>query len=517
MNLKKLKKIRIFLSLQFFISCSILFLDISHKLAPWFFETALFLQFIPSFLKFSVLTDIACTGFIIVFILTMLFGRVYCSSVCPLGAMQDIISRVAGIFRKKKKRRYKFRKENIYLRYSLLSITILAYIFGSILLINILDPYSNFGRIFTNLVRPLYITANNLAAEISESMNIYFFYFVDIIETSWESLVLPIVALLTVVIMSAYRGRLFCNTLCPVGTFLGLLSKFSLFRIEFDHKACTSCGACERVCKSECIESRSQTIDFSRCVACYNCFRVCTENGFNYKLSLNKKTTDYPRFTEVNTYRRRILANTAVFTLASLGLKGGGNAKVPVRRNNPVVPPGSGSIEHFTANCTACHLCISACPTFVLQPGFLDYGIEGFLQPKMDYAASFCNYECTVCGEICPSGAILPLKKKDKTLTQIGKVKFIKDNCIIFTDGTDCGACAEHCPTKAVRMEPYGKIFQPVTNEKTCVGCGACEHICPTKPNKAIYIEGNIVHIAAEEPKFEKLDYKVDYKEDFPF
>jgi ferredoxin len=515
MKLKHLKKIRIVVSLLFFACCTVLFLDISHKLAPEFFDATLYLQFIPSFIKFTVVTDIAAVGFVIIILVTLLFGRVYCSTVCPLGTIQDIFSWVTRKFRKKK--RYKYKKPHNILRYSILALTAIVFVLGSMLLVNLLDPFSNFGRIFSDLARPVYISANNLLALIFESFDIYFFYFVDVIAADWEILLFPIAVLGVVGWFSIKYGRLYCNSICPVGALLGLISKLSLYKIKFDEKACTSCGACERVCKSECIESNEHELDFSRCVSCFNCFKACPAGGFKYEYSFGKKKEVEKLLVQIDTYRRNLILASTTFTLSTLGIQGEGKAKVPVKKHFPVVPPGSKSVEHFTTNCTACHLCISACPTFVLQPGFLTYGIAGIMQPKMDYAKNFCNYECNVCSNICPSGAILPLTKKQKVSVQMGKARFIKDNCVVFSDGTDCGACAEHCPTKAVKMEPYGKIFQPVINEKTCVGCGACEYICPTKPNKAIYVDGNAVHLKAEAPKFEKLDYKVDYKEDFPF
>ncbi len=142
----------------------------------------------------------------------------------------------------------------------------------------------------------------------------------------------------------------------------------------------------------------------------------------------------------------------------------------------------------------------------------------------MDYSTSFCNYECTACAEVCPTGAILPIQVENKKLIQLGKAKFIKENCVVFTENTDCGACSEHCPTKAVRMIPYipennpkKNLHLPEVRDEYCTGCGACEHACPTKPYKSIYVEGNPVHLTAKKPPEEKIEQKIDYREDFPF
>jgi ferredoxin len=185
---------------------------------------------------------------------------------------------------------------------------------------------------------------------------------------------------------------------------------------------------------------------------------------------------------------------------------------------HPISPPGSISVEHFSHRCTACHLCVSSCPTQVLCPSFLDYGISGIFQPKMNYAASYCNFDCVVCSQVCPTGAILPIDTTGKKQLQIGKVNFVKEDCVVVTKKKDCGACSEHCPTKAVKMVPYEqKLVIPQVDEEVCVGCGACEHACPVQPRKAIYVKSNFVHRTAKKPKTEKLAPSFDSNQEFPF
>jgi ferredoxin len=138
------------------------------------------------------------------------------------------------------------------------------------------------------------------------------------------------------------------------------------------------------------------------------------------------------------------------------------------------------------------------------------------MQPVMDYHKGFCNFECTVCIDVCPTGALMPLMLEAKKLTQIGKVKFIKENCIVETERTDCGACSEHCPTKAVKMIPFiDNLVIPEVEEDICIGCGACEYACPTVPFKAIYVNGNPIHLDAKKPESGTTDKKV--LEEFPF
>jgi ferredoxin len=119
---------------------------------------------------------------------------------------------------------------------------------------------------------------------------------------------------------------------------------------------------------------------------------------------------------------------------------------------------------------------------------------------------------------VCPTGAILPVSIEEKQLTQLGKAVFVKENCVVYTDGTDCGACSEHCPTKAVNMVPYeGNLLIPEVDQNICIGCGACEYPCPLDaPHKAIYVNGNAIHQAAEKPE-EEEQTTAPVEDDFPF
>ncbi|MBI4645616.1 MAG: 4Fe-4S dicluster domain-containing protein [Bacteroidia bacterium] len=200
-----------------------------------------------------------------------------------------------------------------------------------------------------------------------------------------------------------------------------------------------------------------------------------------------------------------------ILTACSINNSGSDN----IKKQNIVSPPGSKSLQHFTSACTACHLCVSSCPTQVIQPSFLEYGFFNIMQPRMDFNNGFCNYECTVCGKLCPTGAILPVTVEEKKLIQTGVAHFYKNECIVVTKGTDCGACSEHCPTKAVNMIPYSGLFLPEVNEEICIGCGACEFACQVTPVKAIIVKGNMVHKKAKLPVTEKK--KIQVTDDFPF
>jgi len=429
------------------------------------------LQFIPSVLNFFHILSITAAGVIFIIILTFLFGRVYCSTICPLGILQDVFSYISR--KLKIKRRFRFTPPHNIIRYGFLVLSILSLFFGSLLTLYLLDPYSNFGRIFSDLVRPLVIKLNNLMARNFEKMDIYILYRVQLLGFQWSKAIFPLFVAAIIIWFSLMYGRLYCNTVCPVGTFLGLLSRVSLFRIKMDQNSCTQCGKCSLVCKASCIDTKNMKVDMSRCVSCYNCIRACNSSSIGYKISINKK----PAITATSATKREFVTKAFLYLVALAGLSKKATAKeivpgepIKINKKYTVSPPGSVSINHFNNFCTACHLCVSACPSKVLQPSFLEYGIKGMLQPHMDYSLSFCEYECTRCGEVCPTGAILPLTIEDKKLTQTGRVHFIMHNCIVYTDETSCGSCSEHCPTQAVHMVPYKDgLTIPETETSTCI------------------------------------------------
>ena len=415
MNLSFLKKIRVFVSLLFLLLTSILFLDFTGTLSTALFNSVTYLEFLPSLLKFINLLTFTSAGFIIILVLTLFFGRVYCSTICPMGTLQDIISSVSKRFNKKKK--YKYSQPYNKLRYSILAVSGIALFAGIILALNILDPYSNFGRIVAQLFKPVVILFNNIAAFVFEKMKLYWVYPADIRGFRITSLILPVVMFGLVGWLSYTKGRLYCNTVCPVGSFLGLVSRFSLFKIEIDKAVCENCGHCGTVCKSSCIDVKNKTVDFTRCVSCFNCFEICPTLGLKYKCRYKKSIKELSP--ENENERRKFLLSTTAYLLGFAGLSFGQNKikvytlnTIPVLKKSAVSPPGSQSIERFNRICTACNLCVSACPTQVLQPSFFEYGITGMFQPRFDNSAGYCNFDCTRCGEVCPTGAILPLKKR---------------------------------------------------------------------------------------------------------
>ncbi|MFW5708074.1 MAG: 4Fe-4S dicluster domain-containing protein [Bacteroidota bacterium] len=525
MKLKHLKTIRVAVSLVIFSFLLLFFLNIHNSWIDALSTVFLRLQLFPSFLRFTALAfSVASLGFLLIIILTALFGRFYCSSLCPLGTLQDIFINISGRFRKKSKRRFVYNpnKKRIF-RYSILGATLLFWILGSLFLLNLLDPFSNFGKISVTMIQPVFSRINNGIAFLLQEFDIYAVSPMLPQALPANVVFVSVGIFATLLIMSVLRGRFFCNTLCPAGSVLGLFSAKALYRIGFKDESCTLCRRCEFACKAECIDSKNKTVDYQRCVSCFNCLTACSNQGLTFVNSLKKDPVKNPTLTQDGLRKRNFLVTMVAGMLSIPALKKlsaagtpGEPGMIPVESKLPVTPPGSLSHDHFTGKCIACYLCVGACPTNVIVPSFFDYGLEGFMQPRLDFHKSFCNYDCVRCSEVCPTGAIRELSREEKHLEQIGVAKFTYESCVVTVDRTDCGACSEHCPTKAVSMVPYNGLWLPEVNPDLCIGCGACEFACPTVPYKAIYVESNPTHAKAIPVEEDKGPRDHD-QDEFPF
>jgi ferredoxin-type protein NapF len=518
--LRWLKRIRVIVAILFILAITLLFLDFGNVVPRGVHTFFVSTQLVPSCIRTLVVLSSASIGLFFVLIVTFLFGRVYCSMLCPLGIFQDIVIRVAK--RKNRRRRFKYQKPHYILHYIFFALVGTLAFSGSMILLNLFEPFSIYGRILSNLLSPLIVSANNLLSSLLGLFGFMFLFQIPILHVNLISIITTLGILALITYLSYNHGRLFCNLLCPAGAFLGLLSRWSFYKIVIDENNCKECGLCERVCKANCISSSSKEIDFAACVGCFNCIDACPTIGMSYQGRWKKQSETS---TEVDSERRKVL-RASILPVLGLLIPSVEVEKKEERtlngyienRKHTISPPGSVGVERFSALCTACHLCISSCPTQVLLPSFLEYGITGIFQPKMNYDASYCNFDCVLCSQVCPTGAILPLDVSIKKEIQIGKAQFIKDDCIVVSMKKDCGACSEHCPTKAVKMVPYEKkLMVPEVNNEICVGCGACEHACPVQPSKAIYVSANAIHQKAKKPQSKKIERSFDSSQEFPF
>lgn len=492
-----LRKIRIVLAVIFIIGITLLFLDFTGTVHSWLGWMAK-IQFLPALMALNVGVIVALV------MLTLVFGRIYCSVICPLGVMQDGF---AALGRRARKNRYTYSKALNTLRYVMLALLIVAFIAGLGWVVALFAPYSAYGRIVQNLLGPVWAGANNLLASAAESADSYTFYRTDVWVRSWSVFAVAVVTLIVLAVLAWRNGRTYCNTVCPVGTILGFFARFSWLRPVIDTSRCNSCGLCARNCKSSCIDSKNHTIDYSRCVACMDCIGKCHKGAISYTRRRTQPSVAtaaegaVPQSASRRTFimASAVAAGSAVLKAQEKKVDGGLAAiedkKIPARKT-PIVPPGAKGLRHLAEHCTACQLCVAACPNGVLRPSV---SLDRFMQPESSYERGYCRPECTKCSEVCPAGAIVKIDLPEKSSVQIGHAVWVRDNCVVLTDDVDCGNCARHCPTGAIQMvasdpdNPDSRKI-PVVNDERCIGCGACENLCPARPFSAIYVEGHENH-----------------------
>ncbi len=498
MKHKTLKTIRVTLAIIFFTLITLLFLDFTGALNMYLGWIAK-IQFLPALLALNF-------GVVLVLVaLTLIFGRIYCSVICPLGIFQDIVAHIHSI---RHKNRYHYHKEMKILRYSVLVIFIIALVAGIGSLVALLAPYSSWGRMVQSLFQPIYIWINNFFAYIAQRMDSYAFYSQEVWIRSVSTFVIALISFLVIGIIAWKTGRGYCNSVCPVGTILSFLSRFSLLKINIDEDKCIHCDKCTKNCKASCINGKENFVDYSRCVVCGDCQSVCPKDAINYSFKKKKtvaKLSTSAKENKVDESKRAFLlsatalASATVFAQDKKKVDGGLaviEEKKQYERTTQIVPPGAKSIKNLQQHCTGCQLCVSKCPNDVLRPST---DLMHLMQPVMSFEKGACRVECTACSSVCPTGAIQKISKEDKTAIQIGHAVWVKQNCVVVTDEHQCGNCARHCPSGAITMIPLhpdkdDTLMVPAVNENRCIGCGMCEYVCPSRPFAAIYVEGNAIH-----------------------
>lgn len=510
-----LRKIRIVIAVISLLAMTAMFVDFTGTMAAW-------LSFLPRVQFVPALLALNFVAIAVVLALTLLLGRIYCSVLCPLGIVQDCATRLRLWLTPKKRRRrglFAFAAARTGVRVAVLCVFAAAAVLaltGALAMsyAGLLEPYSIFGRFAGQFLVPAW---RSVAADVAASSAVNGNYLLDgAVAPSAFSWVLAAVAAVQIVIVAGlaiWRGRWYCNTVCPVGTALGAVSPFSLFKVTIDMDKCVSCGLCGRFCKSECIDTKNHRIDYSRCVTCMDCIDHCSSDALGLRFAPGRQKaavagTHAPEKPAADAGRRSFIiaagiAGGALAMKAADKVTDGGLAPLKAKQRHAdalsPVPAGAISMKHFSSHCTACQLCVSECPNGVLKPSLSP---SGFMQPQLMFGTGFCRPECVRCSEVCPTGAIRPIDIAEKSAIKIGTAVVDTDLCISAAYGQHCGNCARNCPAEAITMVSGEHGLRPAVDAARCIGCGKCEYVCPVGTSgqfrsdvAAIHVVGTEVHM----------------------
>jgi len=431
-------------------------------------------------------------------VITLLLGRVFCGWACPLGTLNNITSSLRRRSREEKRAQW-YRVKYLFLFFLLASS-----LFG-MQLSGIVDPLSLLIRSLSLSINPLFNYETNAffnsiynldtkpLSTVSEPVYALLKKSLLSFQQPWfmQSTFIGLIFLL-VLGLNLRENRFWCRYLCPLGALLGMLSRFSLLKRTVS-EGCTSCGTCDSVCQGNAFPHTKEEWKDSECLYCWNCDDICPQNAVSFGFSGRKKTA------AMDIGRRRVLTSIAAGIVSVPLLRTDSHAKPGDADPLLIRPPGSLEEKEFLTRCVKCGECMKVCITNGLQPVLFEAGLEGLWSPVLVPRIGYCEYRCTLCGQVCPTGAIKRLSLGEKAKVKIGIAMVDKGRCLPWAHATPCIVCEEVCPTprKAIWLEEAkvrdrgGKelvVKQPRVDLELCIGCGICEAKCPVGSRAAIYV-----------------------------
>ncbi len=463
----------------------------------------------------SIAERILLTGLIystLLLFLTFILGRGFCGFICPLGALQDFLEMIREFLAKLTHGRIKERAPMRlrFLKYFIFFAIMAAALFG-LQLAWVLDPITIFVRTFSFNVHPFvdqtidtaftHLIAASGYPEALESLYDWLrqgFLSLATPEFPHTNIILTIMAL--ILLLGLIKRRFFCRYLCPLGGMLALAALAPLLRRDI--RLCThNCGACKNTCRMNAIRE-DNTYLASECILCLDCMVKCpSENStFSMKKLFPLKT---PLKTRGSLMSRaqflRVLSGSVLTGIGMTATLQAQDLKAPrAGIVSGIRPPGALPEREFIQRCIRCGNCMKVCPTNVLTPSPIGLDPSGAWAPVMDTRKGYCEYQCNLCGRVCPTGAIADQSIDQKKKNKIGLAQFNKKICIPYAKGENCIVCEEHCPVpdKAIKLKKsivkgnYVKV--PVIDRDLCIGCVICEFKCPTAPDKGVVVLKNI-------------------------
>ncbi len=515
-----LRKIRITLAAICFVAVTLLFLDFTGTLHLWFGWLAK-IQFLPAVLALNFVV------IVILLVLTLLFGRIYCSVICPLGIFQDCVSNLSSR-RKGKKARFSYSKEIKWLRYGVLVLFVIALVAGLNALVALLAPYSAYGRMVQSLLAPVWQWGNNLLAWIAERQDSYAFVTKDVWLKSLPTLIVAAVTFVVVVVLAWRNGRTYCNTICPVGTTLSFFSRFAMFRPVIDKSKCKSCHACERKCKAACIDVDNHKIDYSRCVDCFDCIDSCRLGALKYRFawgrgvgsgSTGAKTPQNapvgskmtPDEDTNGTHRSSAAPNPVAEPVVRQGsptaeVTDNGKGVSTIDATSPVAEPVEATDKGRRAFLVGGAAVIggsllSSIPMRAEEEEIKDKKRDGgfaevlpkkapnrktpitpFGSESVEKFYKHCT-ACQLCVTVCPNNVLRPSSRLEHLMQP--EMSFEKGYC-----RPECVKCSEVCPAGAIlkitpeektewKVGTAGMDYDLCVVNRDGVSCGNCAHHCP--------------------------------------
>ena len=466
------------------------------------YPVRLFLDFDPLVLVTTLLSAHAAAGAfalsLITLMITLLFVRVFCGCVCPLGTLNNLV----GSIRRR-------RPEGIYANWYRVKYYILIGILVSAVFtlqpVGVMDPLSLLIRSLSVSIYPWFnygvrsffdtvYTVNpfGLAAVTEPVYAVLKGTVLSFDQSLYRQSVLIGGLFLLVLGMNLLEKRFWCKYLCPLGAFLGFLSRHTLLKRSVS-EGCTSCGVCSAVCQGNAApEARAHWRD-AECLVCRNCDDICPQNAVSFGFGKGRRAA------AMDLGRRRVIASALSGIAAVPLLRAIPEAKPGAQDPGLLRPPGSLEEKEFLKRCVKCGECMKVCTTNGLQPALFEAGVEGIWSPVLAPRIGYCEYRCTLCGQVCPTGAIKRLTVEQKAKVRIGTAMFDKGRCLPWAHGRPCIVCEEVCPTpkKAIWLEEarvrdrQGRsltVLQPHVDLELCIGCGICEAKCPVLGRPAIYV-----------------------------
>ncbi len=431
---------------------------------------------------------------VIVIATALLFGRIFCGYICPMGITIDATDKCFAPRRKKNKTAH---APSLRLKYYILAFMAGSALFG-VTFVYWAAPLSLVTRFYSLVFYPvLYMVSDKAVSAfypIASHLDLRTLMFLEINPPRFATGFFVLLFFAAVFAAVKISPRFWCRYLCPSGAILALASKKPLFRRQVNSE-CNQCGLCANKCPMAAINPDApETTRHEECIACMQCRQICPQNAVAFSAGL---ATDLQKAESISPVRRQVLlyglagAGTAAVALTGLKVVAGDESqKGTVRHTRLIRPPGALPEPDFLAACVRCGQCMAACPTNTLQPVWFDAGLLGLFSPAVTPRRKYCDPKCTACGQVCPTGAIAQIPKSERTWAKIGTAVIYRQQCLAWEYKKSCMVCDEVCPYDALEFEKRPDLPYPVPHvlEDRCAGCGHCEHACPVYNQAAIVV-----------------------------